>query len=381
MTQNSIHHPGKRKRPAQRAFIGILAGLSAAALIGTSVALEGANGAQTTSQSESLSKAEQSFAALGVIKIHDFVGEIEISQAASDQTKLRAIGPASDGAFALFQRSGDTLEVFDAIALTKTGGFAANWRRSHGAMRDLIKEQSKLVVAIAPGTKIELKNSAVLISAKDLNNDLYIADSFAEGQIGDLNNAHIGIVSSGDLALGNVANALAIKIKGSGNLSAKNVGALKADLYGSGSVRTGQIKQDADIGIYGSGDAEIGNVGGGADVSIHGSGDVTTGTVAKGAAMSIHGSGDVRIAKLSGMATAMIHGFGSAQINGGALSALDLDIHGFGDFSHKGSAKDPNISIHGSGDVHIGKVIGQLHSNGVGNIRVDAGDGADNLWN
>ena len=246
-----------------------------------------------------------------------------------------------------------------------------NWRKYHDdAFRVFLEDYPTLTLRVPVGTALDFDSAVIMLSVGDTRGALSISEGHVVGVVGDLATADISIHGSGDLKAGDIEGEFRTAIYGSGDLTAKSAGALKAKIHGSGDISIGDIGGAASLDIHGSGDIMLGRVDGALDLSIKGSGDVETGDVEEGAVISIHGSGDVALASLRGKAGAEINGSGDIEINGGRAENLLVDIRGSGEFEFDGVAVNPTVYAGRSGTVHIARYEGEIRARGDGDIEV-----------
>lgn len=81
-------------------------------------------------------------------------------------------------------------------------------------------------------------------------------------------------------------------------------------------------------------------------------GNIATGDI------GIHGSGDLIVGDVAGELTIKIHG--SGDFNAGDAGSLNASIHGSGDIEAGDVASAVNASIHGSGDILLGDIDGPV---------------------
>ncbi|MEE2691182.1 MAG: DUF2807 domain-containing protein [Pseudomonadota bacterium] len=246
-----------------------------------------------------------------------------------------------------------------------------DWRRNkEHAFEIYLRDYPTLKIHAPLGSGVTFERAVVMAKAGDTKGDLRIDEGYVEAVIGDVRNADIRIVSSGDVALGAVSEALMVRINGSGDVSALSAGRADLRISGSGDVTVGPVAGGAGVDIGGSGDVSIASAGGVSDVMIGGSGDVRIGEARGGAKLSIAGSGDITVADVSGPAKASIAGNGDIRIDGGRAENLVVTIAGSGDFTFGGVSTNLDVSVVGSGDVVVAENEGSLRHSGRGDIVV-----------
>lgn len=110
----------------------------------------------------------------------------------------------------------------------------------------------------------------------------------------------------------------------------------------------------------------------------HGHVDGSIGDVSM-ADVNIHGSGDLTMGDVAGNLEISIHG--SGDFEAGSAGELDARIHGSGDIELSDIRGDASASVHGSGDIALGKVGGEidLNTHGSGDIRAESVAGGAHL--
>jgi len=105
------------------------------------------------------------------------------------------------------------------------------------------------------------------------------------------------------------------------------------------------------LGIQGSGDARIHDYSGDKlGVKIQGSGDVVANGHASNLHLVIQGSGDADFSKLDADAVQVrVDGSGDAKVS--AAKSIEATIHGSGDVTWTGNAKDIDSQVYGSGEL------------------------------
>lgn len=210
-----------------------------------------------------------------------------------------------------------------------------SWGRWFDWMRSEDKKFAKLpslTVRVPEGTPVELRNVYARVAVGDTVGPIRISGRYVDGYVGNVSKANIELLGDGDLGIG-------------------------------------KVDGEFDLKIYGSGKVEAGAVGP-SSVKIAGSGDVTTGDVNGSLSVSISGKGDVRSGKVKGAATLAMDGDGDIRIGGGRAAPFKVAINGDGDVYFPGMAVDPDIKVHGRGDVTIGLYEGKLKTAGVDQVEV-----------
>lgn len=180
--------------------------------------------------------------------------------------------------------------------------------------------------------------------------DLTVDGLYGEAEVGDIGGRLKLSATALDGRIGNVSEA-DLELNGSGDLGVGNIdGKLGLVISGSGSVETGNA-DSADIGIAGSGDVSIKEI-------------------RHGLSAKIAGSGDINVDGVNGPVSAELAGSGDVSIDHGRATPLKVEIIGSGDFDFGGEAVDPDISVMGSGGVHLASYSGRLQSHGTANLTI-----------
>lgn len=214
-------------------------------------------------------------------------------------------------------------------------GAESRWGRWFEWMRSTEKKFAKmpaLTVLVPRGTPVELHNVYARISVGDTAGPVAISGPYIDGVIGEVLAARIELLGDGNLALTQVNGAFNLSIFGSGRVVAGAVGPSSVKIAGSGEVKTGDVD-------------------GPLSVSISGSGNVRTESVKGATSLSMDGDGNVRIDR-------------------GRAAPFKVAINGKGGVHFPGLAVNPDIRVHGRGDVTIGLYEGKLNFTGLDQVEV-----------
>ncbi|MEO1043068.1 MAG: DUF2807 domain-containing protein [Pseudomonadota bacterium] len=243
--------------------------------------------------------------------------------------------------------------------------------RSERAFLDMLKERPSLTITAAPGTAIRVVDGAVKLKVRGDAGAVEIeGNSMLLGQMDNIETGSVEVIGTGSFRLGNIAGAFDGNVHGSGDLVFDNAGSAQIAVHGSGDLEGGSIAGDLKASVHGSGDLELGDVGGRVGASVHGSGDLTLGKIGGGLDASVHGSGDLTAQSVTKSLKVDAHGSGELDIDGGAVSDLDVQTSGSGELRYAGTAINADLSTGGAGSIDVGAVSGQLLASGK-NIRVD----------
>ncbi len=197
---------------------------------------------------------------------------------------------------------------------------------------DFFTDYPTIKVTMPRDTNTSFIDARMTIAMDDISAALNLDACYVYGEIGDVDEAVVGMLSGSRLVLGDVA------------------GMLEVDLSGDADLLTGAAAM-ADIDIAGAGDAILGTVDGMMDVSIA-------------------GSGLARAARLQGPLTVRIAGSGAVAVRSGQAKQLRATIDGSGALYFDGSAHQPDLRLFGSPEVRLGQVTGRMKHVGGGDVYV-----------
>lgn len=219
----------------------------------------------------------------------------------------------------------------------------------------------------------------ITISAPD-DAVLVIENSIAFLTAGDLGETDLDLRSCGKVNLGNVAGDLRANIRGSADLTAKNVGDVYVDIRGSGDLDVetarmvslsvagsgdadfGNVKS-ADVSVSGSGDISFGDIDGPFAAESRGSGDIDAGDVAGDFIYDAGGSGDLDIGDVTGNRISIdVSGSGDVNIDGGDVKSLNISTSGASEVDYDGTAENADLIATGASEIYVGKVTGEVRS-------------------
>ena len=179
---------------------------------------------------------------------------------------------------------------------------------------------------------VDFIDARIKLAMERLAGSLSLDACYVYGEAGDLEEAVIGVVHGSRLVIGNVG------------------GALEIDVSGDADVRAGNASM-VDVDIAGPGDVVLGDVDGMLDVSIA-------------------GSGLVRALHVDGPVTARIAGSGALAVKDGKADKLRAFIDGSGGVFFRGAAVQPELTLYGSAEVHLGSADGRVVRHGGGTVYV-----------
>jgi hypothetical protein len=233
------------------------------------------------------------------IRLDDLVAEIELVVAPVPSVRVQATGKPDAVRKLRVQLVGDELQLVQSRT-NQQGWEISGWtvfgiKSNEEEISDL-----KLTITAPAGTPYEFEDMVGKIDAGDLDAPVSIEAMSATGKIGRVKSADIGIVGSGDLQLGAVAEGL------------------KVSIAGAGTIKAAEVKGEFRVGIAGSGNVEVeAGAATSFDVDIAGSGGVVFKGHAVNPSGSIAGSGEVVLDTYTGELKQEIMGSGNVRILGG----------------------------------------------------------------
>ncbi len=189
-----------------------------------------------------------------------------------------------------------------------------------------------IVVTMPRKGDVEFVDARVKLAMESLDGALSLDACYVYGEVGNVEEAVIGVIAGSRLIVGDVAAGLEI------------------DVSGDADVMTGNAAS-VDVDIAGPGDVILGDIDGMLDVSIA-------------------GSGLVRASRLDGPLTTRIAGSGAVAVQAGRADSLKAVIDGSGGVLFEGLAINPDLRLFGSSEVRLSQVTGRLHHAGGGEVYV-----------
>jgi hypothetical protein len=313
--------------------------------------------------------------------IEDFVGTIKIEN--SESNNISIIRDENMQGVNLIER-GDSLKIDGGISKPdseKCKGYYGRYNLDlfkkkssgeFGGYEDL-EDYPQITISVPKDTVLVIENSIPFLTAEDLSGT-------------DLDLRHCGKVK-----LGNVTGDLRADIRGSADLTTKNVGDDYVDIRGSGDLEV-QDAKFISLSIAGSGDAEFNDVLG-ADVTVSGSGDVTFANIAGSLGAESRGSGsleadnvtgdfiydgsgssDLEIENVDGDRISIdVSGSGDVEIDGGNVQTLNITASGSSDVDFGGTAETADLVATGASNIRVDKVTGEVRSKERGSADISVG--------
>jgi len=261
------------------------------------------------------------------VNVHDIVGNLSIG--------VRDGGPAT------VQVSGTKVRV-DATSVRQEGGTLVvvgqnyeqvwDWRHWFDFSGDYNRGGLSVKITLPRGSDVRVDDLIGDAEIGDTMGPLHFSAVSTNSTIGRVSDAHVSLAGSGKVTIGDIAGDLHAETAGSGKIITGTTKSVHADVAGSGAIETGAINGGLNLDIAGSGDFSAARVSG----STH---------------IDIAGSGSVRIAS-------------------GEADPLHVDILGSGNVYFGGTAVDPHVSGFGSGSVKLHAMRGELHNDGMANVKI-----------
>jgi len=302
--------------------------------------------------------------------IQDFVGTVKIENNSSDNISItrdkNMIGVN-------LVEQGDNLKIDGGITdpdgnkckgyygSYSLGLFKKNTSGEFGGYEDL-EDYPQITIRAPKDAVLIIENSIAFVTAEDLGGtdlDLRYCGKVNLGNVtGDL---LADIRGSADLTARDVGN-VDVSIKGSGDLDVKNAGFVALSVAGSGDAEFENVKS-ADVRVSGSGDISFGDIDGPLAAESRGSGDIEAGNVAGDFIYEAGGSGDLDIGDVTGNRISIdVSGSGDVNIDGGDVQTLKVTASGASEVDYDGTAQNADLVATGASDIYVNKVTGEVRS-------------------
>lgn len=314
--------------------------------------------------------------------IEDFVGTIKIENSNSNKISITRDKNMS-GVNLVEQGSGlkidggierpDSDKCKGYYGSYSFGLFKKESSGEFGGYEDL-EDYPQITITAPDDTVLIIENSIPFITAEDLGaTDLELR-------------------SCGKVNLGNVTGDLRANIRGSADLTAKDVGDVFVDIRSSGDLGvdnakfvslsvagSGDAEFDnvvrADVSVSGSGDIELGNIAGSFAAESRGSGDIDAGNVSGDFVYDAGGSGDLDIGDVIGKRIAIdVSGSGDVNIEGGTVETLTITASGASEVDYGGTAQTADLIATGASDIWVDEVTGEVRSKERGAADISVGN-------
>jgi len=267
------------------------------------------------------------------LRIDDVVGDVRVT-VQEGPMKLDVAGNKDLVAGLSVKNAGGTLMINGGDSVSYSVWDWRNWFDFSHIHDNNRASHLSIKVTVPKGAAVRIDDLVGSAAIGDTYGPVHLDSAASDSTIGKVSTANVSLSGSGKIAIADVAGELKLEIAGSGRITARHAGSVRA-------------------AIAGSGDAQLGTIGGGLNIDIAGSGDFT--------AARVNGPVDVDIA-----------GSGNVKIADGVADPLHVDILGAGDLFFGGVAVNPSISAMGSGNVHIKSYRGKLSNDGMANLQIGA---------
>lgn len=198
--------------------------------------------------------------------------------------------------------------------------------------REAFKKYPVITISMPRDGFAEFDDVRMLINMDDLAGGVVMDACYAYGEIGNLEEAAIGIVDGSRLVVGDVGADLEIDLSGDADIRIGDAGAVDVDVSGAGEAVLSQVEGMLDI--------------------------------------SIAGSGLVRAARLEGPLTARIAGSGDVYVQDGRADPVKAIIQGSGSVVFEGAVAGTDLRLSRSARVNFGSVRGKINKVGSGEVFV-----------
>ena len=198
---------------------------------------------------------------------------------------------------------------------------------------DFFADYPELIVTIPMQANVSFIDARIKLAMEDFDGRLDLDACYVYGEIGDVDEAVIGVLSGSRLVMGDIDGGVEVDVSGDGDVK-----------FGTASI--------ADIDIAGPGDVIFDRVEGMLDISIA-------------------GSGIVRANWVEGPMTVRVAGSGGAAVRDGRADRLRAIIDGSGGILFDGLTVNPDLRLYGSSEVRLARVQGRVVHEGSGQLFVD----------
>ena len=302
--------------------------------------------------------------------IQDFVGTIKIENSSSDNISI--IRDKNMKGVNLVEQ-GDSLKIDGGISdpdgnkckgyygSYSLGLFKKEKSGEFGGYEDL-QDYPQITVRAPKDAILVIENSIAFVTSQDLGaTDLdlrYCGKVILDNVAGDL---RADIRGSADLSAKNVGD-VNVNIRGSGDLDVENAGNVAVSVAGSGDAEFESVKS-ADVKVSGSGDVSFGDIDGSLAAESRGSGDIEAGDIAGDVIYEASGSANLDTGDVAGDRISIdISGSGDVRIDGGDVKTLTITTSGASEVDYDGTAENADLVATGASDIYVGKVTGDVRS-------------------
>lgn len=304
------------------------------------------------------------------LHIQDFVGTIKIENGSSDNISI--LSDKNMKGVNLIEQ-GDTLKVDGGISdpdgnkckgyygRYSLGLFKKEKSDEFGGYEDL-EDYPQITVRAPNDSILIIDNSIAFVTAEDLGGTDLELRYCAKVNLGNVtSDLKADIRGSADLSARDVGN-VDVNIKGSGDLDVQNADFVALSVAGSGDAEFEDV-ESADVRVSGSGDITFGDISGSLAAESRGSGDIDAGDVAGDFVYEAGGSGDLDIGDVTGNRISIdVSGSGDVSIDGGDVETLRITASGASEVDYDGTAENADLVATGASDIYVGKVTGEVRS-------------------
>lgn len=302
--------------------------------------------------------------------IEDFVGTIKIENGSSESVSI--LRDKNMKGVNLIEQ-GDSLKIDGGIERpdgNKCKGYYGSFDLTlfkkkrdgkFGGYEDL-EDYPQITVQVPKDTILVIENSIAFVTAQDLGGTDLDLRYCGKVNLGDVaGNLRADIRGSADLTARNVGD-VDVDIKGSGDLDVENAGFVNLSVAGSGDAEFENVKS-ADVRVSGSGDISFGDIDGSLAAESRGSGDIEAGDVAGDFIYEAGGSGDLEIDDVTGTRISIdVSGSGDVSIDGGDVKTLKITASGASDVDYDGTAETADLIATGASEIDVNRVTGDVRS-------------------
>ena len=292
-----------------------------------------------------------------ILRIQNFIGTVNITTIGPEITvDGHAPGTLTRGLTRTLIDGQETIEP--ASCKSSNGNISLDfggrsWRKRFGGYKDL-EDYPVLTVTVPKGTALEIRDSVI----------------FGDGESFGSVDAHIQ--SCGDFNVGDIDGPLLLKVSGSGDFEAGNVGTASIVISGSGDAEIGDMKT-AVLKVTGSGDIDGGNIVGAAKITSTGSGNIELGEMTGDLVYEGRGSSNLSLDALIGRASVTVSGSSNTDIDDGEIEDLMISARGSSVFDFGGKASGVTLTASGSSAVDIDEAEGKPGVKVAGSASVEIG--------
>jgi len=302
--------------------------------------------------------------------IQDFVGTIKIENGSSDNISITR-DKNMKGVNLVEQ--GDNLKIDGGISdpdgnkckgyygRYSLGLFKKEKSGEFGGYEDL-EDYPQITVRAPKDTILVIDNSIAFVTGEEFGGTDLDLRYCGKVKLGDVSGElRADIRGSADLTARDVGN-VDVDIKGSGDLDVQNAAFVDLSVAGSGDASFENVKS-ADVRVSGSGDISFDDIDGSLAAESRGSGDIDAGNIAGDFIYDASGSGDLDIGDVTGNRISIdVSGSGDVSIDGGDVQTLKIKTSGASEVDYDGTAENADLVATGASDIYVNEVTGEVRS-------------------